>query len=74
MKYMAFPNRPTQLRLSGALYTICPHPGSLVGQAHLLDDVIDVLELGVDFRQRTLSYALAEGHALLRRWQEEGYA
>lgn len=50
------------------------HPGSLVGQAHLLDDVIDLLELGVDFRQRTLSYALAEGHALLRRWQEEGYA
>ncbi|CAO1626342.1 unnamed protein product [Parajaminaea phylloscopi] len=32
------------------------HPGAIVGQAHLLDDVIDLLEMGVDFTQRTLGY------------------
>ncbi|EPQ29803.1 uncharacterized protein PFL1_02476 [Pseudozyma flocculosa PF-1] len=40
------------------------HPGSIVGQAHLLEDVIDLLELGVDFRQRTLGYALGENSKL----------
>lgn len=32
------------------------HPGAIVGQAHLLEDVIDLLELGVDFTQRTLGF------------------
>ncbi|CEH13699.1 Uncharacterized conserved protein [Ceraceosorus bombacis] len=41
------------------------HPGSIVGQAHLLDDVIDLLTLGVDFRKRTLTYALGERSELL---------
>ncbi|WFD22660.1 5'-(N(7)-methyl 5'-triphosphoguanosine)-[mRNA] diphosphatase [Malassezia equina] len=41
------------------------HPGALVGQAHLLDDVIDLLELGVPFSERTLGYAMADGHPLL---------
>ncbi|KAE8223817.1 hypothetical protein CF319_g3208 [Tilletia indica] len=40
------------------------HPGAIVGQAHLLDDVIDLLELGVDFGKRTLTYALGERHEL----------
>ncbi|PWZ00494.1 scavenger mRNA decapping enzyme [Testicularia cyperi] len=40
------------------------HPGAIVGQAHLLDDVIDLLELGVDFKQRTLSYALGTNNKL----------
>ncbi|KAN0060078.1 hypothetical protein ACQY0O_008051 [Thecaphora frezii] len=40
------------------------HPGSIVGQAHLLEDVIDLLELGVDFRQRTLGYALGDNSQL----------
>ncbi|KAK0525251.1 hypothetical protein OC835_005670 [Tilletia horrida] len=40
------------------------HAGAIVGQAHLLDDVIDLLELGVDFGKRTLTYALGERHEL----------
>lgn len=40
------------------------HPGAIVGQAHLLEDVIDLLELGVDFEQRTIGYALGERHYL----------
>lgn len=32
------------------------HAGAIVGQAHLLNDIIDLLELGVDFTQRTLAY------------------
>ncbi|KAL9940803.1 hypothetical protein V8E36_000291 [Tilletia maclaganii] len=40
------------------------HTGAIVGQAHLLDDVIDLLELGVDFQKRTLTYALGERHEL----------
>ncbi|PWN93180.1 scavenger mRNA decapping enzyme [Acaromyces ingoldii] len=35
-------------------------PGAIVGQAHLLDDVIDLLEMGVDFTKRTLTYSLGE--------------
>lgn len=50
------------------------HPGALVGQAQLLDDVISLLELGVNFQERTLGYALAEGHKLLGAMQEAGYA
>ncbi|CAD6884692.1 unnamed protein product [Tilletia laevis] len=40
------------------------YTGAIVGQAHLLDDVIDLLELGVDFGKRTLTYALGERHEL----------
>lgn len=35
------------------------HPGAIVGQAHLLEDIIDLLELGVDFTKRTLGYAVS---------------
>lgn len=42
------------------------HPGAIVGQAHLLEDLIDLLKLGVDFSQRTLTYALGETHELLQ--------
>jgi len=48
------------------------HPGSIVGQAHLLEDVASLLELGVDFRQRTIGYSLAEGHKLLAALREAG--
>lgn len=41
------------------------HPGSNIGQAHLLEDVIDLLELGIDFQQRTLTYSLGERSQLL---------
>ena len=50
------------------------HPGALVGQAQLVDDVISLLELGVDFRQRTIGYALADGHKLLAALQQAGFA
>lgn len=50
------------------------HPGALVGQAHLLEDVISLLELGVSFSDRTLGYAMADGHPLLHALQEAGYA
>ncbi|CAO1635443.1 unnamed protein product [Sympodiomycopsis kandeliae] len=40
------------------------HPGAIVGQAHLLSDVIDLLKAGVDFKNRTLGYALGERHEL----------
>ena len=40
------------------------HAGAIVGQAHLLDDVIDLLELGVDFQERTIGYALGYTHEL----------
>lgn len=50
------------------------HPGALVGQAQLLDDVISLLEMGVDFRKRTLAYVLADGHKLLQALNEQGYA
>ncbi|KAI3628565.1 hypothetical protein CBS14141_000268 [Malassezia furfur] len=42
------------------------HPGAIVGQAQLLEDVIGLLEAGVDFKKRTLGYQLTEGHALLK--------
>ncbi|WFD30986.1 5'-(N(7)-methyl 5'-triphosphoguanosine)-[mRNA] diphosphatase [Malassezia sp. CBS 17886] len=41
------------------------HPGAIVGQAHLVDDIISLLELGVDFKKLTLGYALTDGHPLL---------
>lgn len=41
------------------------HPGASVGQAHLLEDVIDLLESGVDFEKRTLTYSLGEHSHLL---------
>lgn len=41
------------------------HPGAIVGQAHLLEDVIDMLEMGVDMQKRTLTYALGERSPLL---------
>lgn len=50
------------------------HPGALVGQAHLLEDVISLLEMGVSFTERTLGYALADGHPLLDAFHEAGYA
>lgn len=34
------------------------HPGAIVGQGHLLEDVVDLLKSGVSFKERTLSYAL----------------
>ncbi|PKI84651.1 5'-(N(7)-methyl 5'-triphosphoguanosine)-[mRNA] diphosphatase [Malassezia vespertilionis] len=49
------------------------HPGAIVGQAQLLDDVISLLELGVDFQQRTLGYALTENHGLFRTLLDAGY-
>ncbi|UZJ56820.1 hypothetical protein CBS101457_006140 [Exobasidium rhododendri] len=42
------------------------HPGASVGQAHLLEDVVDLLEMGVDFEQRTLTYSLGEQNHLLK--------
>lgn len=50
------------------------HPGALVGQAHLLDDVINLLDLGVDFQARTIGYAIAENHKLLHELQNAGFA
>lgn len=41
------------------------HSGAIVGQAHLLDDVIDLLHLGIDMTQRTLTYALGDQSDLL---------
>lgn len=46
------------------------HPGSIVGQAHLLQDVIDLLELGVDFKKRTLTYSLGSRSPLLAHLQQ----
>ncbi|SAM80890.1 related to DCS1-non-essential hydrolase involved in mRNA decapping [Ustilago bromivora] len=40
------------------------HPGAVVGQAHLLDDVVDLLKLGVDMKQRTLVYSLGTNSKL----------
>ncbi|SPO21964.1 related to DCS1 - non-essential hydrolase involved in mRNA decapping [Ustilago trichophora] len=40
------------------------HPGAVVGQAHLLDDVVDLLKLGVDMKQRTLGYSLGTNSKL----------
>ncbi|EST07722.1 Scavenger mRNA decapping enzyme DcpS/DCS2 [Kalmanozyma brasiliensis GHG001] len=40
------------------------HPGAVVGQAHLLDDVIDLLKLGVDMKQRTFGFALGSNSKL----------
>jgi m7GpppX diphosphatase len=42
------------------------HPGAVTGQAHLLQDVIDLLKLGVDFRKRTLTYSMAVNHPLFQ--------
>lgn len=40
------------------------HPGAVVGQAHLLDDVMDLLRLDVDMKQRTLGYSLGTNSKL----------
>lgn len=40
------------------------HPGAVTGQAHLLDDVIDLLKLGIDMKQRTLGYSLGTNSKL----------
>lgn len=40
------------------------HPGAVVGQAHLLDDVVDLLKIGVDMKQRTLGYSLGTNSKL----------
>lgn len=48
------------------------HPGAIVGQAQLLDDVVGLLELGVDFKERTLGYALTDGHKLMGELQKAG--
>lgn len=32
-------------------------PGAIVGKAHALDDVRDLLALGVDFRKRTIAFS-----------------
>lgn len=40
------------------------HSGAVVGQAHLLDDVVDLLKLGVDMKQRTLGYSLGANSKL----------
>ena len=37
-----------------------------------MEDVASLLELGVDFRQRTIGYSLAEGHKLLAALREAG--
>ncbi|PWN53429.1 HIT-like protein, partial [Violaceomyces palustris] len=42
------------------------HPGAMVGQAHLVQDVIDLLESGVDFEKRTFHYALGDRSELSR--------
>ncbi|KDN52049.1 HIT-like protein [Tilletiaria anomala UBC 951] len=39
-------------------------PGALVGKAHLVDDVIDLLQLGVDLRRRSIGVALGAGNEL----------
>ncbi|PWN96653.1 scavenger mRNA decapping enzyme [Tilletiopsis washingtonensis] len=49
------------------------HPGAIVGGAHLLDDVIDLLQLGVDFRSRTLTYSLGERSELLGVLRQAGH-
>lgn len=40
------------------------HPDAVVGQAHLLDDVVDLLKLGVDMKKRTLNYSLGTNSKL----------
>ncbi|WFD19062.1 5'-(N(7)-methyl 5'-triphosphoguanosine)-[mRNA] diphosphatase [Malassezia caprae] len=50
------------------------HPGALVGQAHLLEDVISLLDLGVAFTDRTMGYAMSDGHPLLQALHNAGYA
>lgn len=47
------------------------HPGALVGQAHLLDDVIDLLEMDVDFKKRTFTYSLGSRSPLLALLQDQ---
>ncbi|KAH6916829.1 mRNA decapping enzyme [Coprinopsis sp. MPI-PUGE-AT-0042] len=45
--------------------------GMTVGQAHLLDDIISLLEIDPDiFQKMTLSYGLGDQHELLGRIQE----
>ncbi len=39
-------------------------PGALVGKGQQLEEVIDLLELGLDFRKRTFRYQLGENHEL----------
>ncbi|KAK0522334.1 hypothetical protein OC842_006493 [Tilletia horrida] len=56
--------QPTHLHIHILHASFISHAGAIVGQAHLLDDVIDLLELGVDFGKRTLTYALGERHEL----------
>lgn len=41
------------------------HAGAIVGQSHLLDDIIDLLELGIDMKSRTIGCALGSRHELL---------
>lgn len=48
------------------------HQGAIVGQAHLLDDIIDLLEMGVRFEERTLGYAIGERHELVGVLREAG--
>ena len=45
-------------------------PNALVGRAHLLQDVIDLLQLGVDFKKRALGISLGERSELRRLLQE----
>lgn len=40
------------------------HQGAVTGQAHLLEDVIDLLEMGVNFRKRTIGYSVGKGTEL----------
>ncbi|PWN18227.1 scavenger mRNA decapping enzyme [Microstroma glucosiphilum] len=48
------------------------HQGAIVGQAHLLDDIIDLLQMGVKFEERTLGYAIGERHELVGVLREAG--
>ena len=50
------------------------HPGAIAGKAHMLDDIIDLLELSVDFRKRTLGYALQASHSLIHEFSKKGGA
>lgn len=42
------------------------HPGAIIGQALLLEDVIGLLEMGINFKKRTLGYQLNVGHPLYK--------
>lgn len=48
------------------------HQGAIVGQAHLLDDIIDLLQTGLRFEERTLGYAIGERHELVGVLKEAG--